>query len=280
MASGVINLLSDDEDGGAKRAKGGAGSASEEDMDVEVVELSCAPRTRSRAAQEAGGGKLGLGLGLGPLEPTPEEENAYAVFESCLSYLLVSPVLGPPPACVCSQIAVVRLSLAPSRHETPSCAARLLSSYTMYRHPFRASIANSTPRHSPPCWPPQTESENTARDVINDHSRKPVQYQFTESQLRDLVLRVLNDEILHDETLNRALEMLARCEQSQAVLLLNTFWYEKVKSRSFDEAKAWCNRALQGRCVRACVRVCVRSVSCAGVERLAWRPVTWAPFGP
>lgn len=73
-------------------------------------------------------------------------------------------------------------------------------------------------------------------------------YQFTsEEALRDVALRLVKDELLSDEILNRALDLLAHLPQAADCVLFNTFWYEKLKDGLQDEARAWLKRALRHR---------------------------------
>lgn len=82
-------------------------------------------------------------------------------------------------------------------------------------------------------------------------------YQFTEEGLQDVILRLLRDEMLSDEVLNRALDMMAHTPVAEAAVLLNTFWYEKIKEGKYVEAKAWLERALGGRSKASLRLVCV-----------------------
>ncbi len=73
-------------------------------------------------------------------------------------------------------------------------------------------------------------------------------FQFTsEEALKDVALRLLKDELLSDEILNRAIDLLAHLPQARDCVLFNTFWYEKLKDGRYDEAGQWLRRALRGR---------------------------------
>ena len=87
-------------------------------------------------------------------------------------------------------------------------------------------------------------SETQFKEGKGDGSRKSMHYQFTAPQLEDLVLRLVDDELLHDEILNRAVDMLAFASKAKGILLLNTFWYEMVKDGRYREAQTWVSKAI------------------------------------
>lgn len=86
----------------------------------------------------------------------------------------------------------------------------------------------------------------TADGAQSDSGRH---YQFSRSALEDMISRLIRDEVLNDEVLNRAVILLSHDERSKGVLLFNTFWYEKIKDGKAAEAKTWCDKAMGARSV-------------------------------
>jgi hypothetical protein len=81
----------------------------------------------------------------------------------------------------------------------------------------------------------------TADGAQSDSGRH---YQFSRSALEDMISRLIRDEVLNDEVLNRAVILLSHDDRSKGVLLFNTFWYEKIKDGKAAEAKTWCDKAM------------------------------------
>lgn len=115
------------------------------------------------------------------------------------------------------------------------------------------STSNTNQQPPPPSFLPSPPS--LSRFSKKGASNGP--YQFTEDGLRDVMTRLLSDEVLSDEVLNRALDMLAKQPQSHQLVLFNTFWYEKIKEGKYNDAKAWLARALNGRPAGGLRLICV-----------------------
>ena len=109
---------------------------------------------------------------------------------------------------------------------------------------------------SPPLFPPPPPSPPPPAKTTKKKGAATA-YQFSEEQLKDVMLRLCQDVVLSDEVLNRALDMLAKAEVARNVILFNTFWYTKIKDGLYDEARQWLKRALGERDRKKLRLVCV-----------------------
>lgn len=86
--------------------------------------------------------------------------------------------------------------------------------------------------------------------LIEDQERMETKppHQFSPASLEDMILRLIKDELLNDEVLNRAVDLLSKDERyCKQILFFNTFWYEKIRDGKVDEANQWLRKALGDR---------------------------------